>query len=223
TRNRATDYNHVLLRQDPKDLEVGDLDALAAHTAGQPFPFHDTRSKRGVTHRPRSTKPVVLAVGLFTHAAKSMALYNTLKSLAFGYPYSVDVVAYLKYILNSNLRTQLHLAIKLSPEIAELYYLPLGTRTGLLEVPKFCLVGVLFLLVSKGKLNGAIAVRVGILDLRDHARASLNYRAGNVFSLRAEYTGHSYLFSYNSRHVRYLICACLSGFCACFAQKGLQR
>src|SRR5690606_1754259 len=129
-----------------------------------------------------------------------MAFDNTLEPLSFGGPDYVDVVAFHKDILGIDLRTQFHLTIKLRPEIPEFHNSPLGAGTCLLEVTLLGLVGILFHLIAVRQLNRPVAIGLGILYLRHHARAGLNNRAGNVLAISSEHTGHSYLFSNNSRH-----------------------
>src|SRR5690606_26134721 len=130
-----------------------------------------------------------------------MTLNNTLESLSLGNPDNIDEVTLYKNILGADLRTHLHLAVKLRAKIPELEDSPLGGGACLLEMSYFSFVGMLLLLVPIRQLNGTVAISLGILYLRHHAEASLNNCTGNVLPIRTEHTGQSYLFSYNSRHV----------------------
>src|SRR5690606_605513 len=138
---------------------------------------------------------------LLTNAAESVTLDHALEALSFGSADRIDELPFNKYVLHSDRSAQLHLSVKLGAKIPELNDRPLGTGPCLFEMTYLRFGGVFLLLLAKSQLDRPVAVCVGVLYLRDHTGAGLNDGAGNVLAVSAEHTGHSYLFSYNSRHV----------------------
>ena len=55
---------------------------VGAHAAWQAFSFDHSGCKGSITHRAMCPEPVVLTVGLTTHALEAVTLHNTLETAA---------------------------------------------------------------------------------------------------------------------------------------------
>jgi hypothetical protein len=107
----------ILFGEDLEDAQGLGLDTVTTHPAGHTHAFEDTGCIGRVTDGTGRTLTVMLTVGLLSHTGKSMALYNTLKTLAFGSAYHVDLLTFSKDLAGENFSGGL-----LKGEITEFLY-----------------------------------------------------------------------------------------------------
>src|SRR5690606_17516105 len=95
---------------------------------------------------------------------------------------------------------QLDHAVKLGTEVTKLHNLPLCSSASLLKMAKGRLGGILLFLFAESKLNSTVSVCFYVFYLCNYTGTGFDYRTGDVLAVSAEYAGHSYFSSYNSRH-----------------------
>ena len=109
---------------------------------------------------------------LAAHTTEPMTFYNALETTPFGFTHDVYEFSLFEDILNGQLGAKLQRLLK----ILEFNKLLLGRSARLLEVSqkRFCCV--LQLTFAEAQLDGIIAIAFFGLDLRHHARPSLDNR-----------------------------------------------
>src|ERR1051326_2511774 len=137
----------------------------------------------------------MLAVRLTTYAVKSMSLYDTLETLAFGCTHDVNLIAFGKNV-NGNGFTN----IFFNGKIAELFHEFFGRGACFGEMICFRFVGVLLIFIAKCKLESIVTIAVLGSYLCNHTRTCFDDCTGSLLACWIEDTGHPDFFSDDTFH-----------------------
>src|SRR5918995_3775684 len=185
--HRPLNQKQIPLGIDAQYFQVLNRYPVVARAACHPHPFEHPSRRRARTDRAWSAQPVRLAVGFWT-APETVALDHTLKASALRRAGDIDQFAFGEGVRGDDLShcnvrsvAGLHFAQGPRHEPACLAVSPLGPVQALVE--------------TESKLDRAIAVLVGSLDLRHNAGTHFKdrHRVGQPRVIK--YLGHAQLFS----------------------------
>ena len=192
---RTCNKDVVLIREYFYYTQSLDLHTVSAHTACHTHSFEYTAWVRRPADRTRGALTIVLAMGCFTHTAKSMALHNTLESLTLG-------GAYYSYFLtfSEDLTSDLFANLLIYGTITYFFYYRLRRCICLREVIEKPFGSVLFFSFSVCYLQAFITVGIYGLLLCNYTRTSFDDGAGCLLTIRLKHTGHAEFLTNNTFH-----------------------
>jgi len=142
----------------------------------------------------------VLTVSSSTNTSEVVTFHNTLETTTLRSSDSIDEVSFNEDILNTDLFSKFRYVVELDSEVTEFSELLLRRSVCLFEVANSRLGGIFLFLLAISELNSTVSVCFFIFHLCYYTGTGFYHRASDVLALRAEYAGHSYFLSYNSRH-----------------------